>query len=168
MLYLLPVPFNILYIAPVFYDREDCRTITEGERYFSAGSLAELPPFFFSTFWVLLRGKWNISSWRNRCNKSEIAVECPLNVDCDWNPGDTHGCGSQSHFWKIAAGGKISSGKIRLEIILPLERVQLKLILPVESFVGKQSYSVYNNRKSDSYSMKWGHEKRRKHMMSCF
>lgn len=41
------MPFNILYIAPVFYDREDCRTITEGERYFSAGSLAELPPFFF-------------------------------------------------------------------------------------------------------------------------
>lgn len=49
-LYLLPAPFNISYIAPVFYDREDRRTITEGERYFSAGSLAELPFFSLSEF----------------------------------------------------------------------------------------------------------------------
>lgn len=49
-LYLLPVPFNISYIAPVFYDREDRRAITEGERYFSAGSLAQLPIFSLSEF----------------------------------------------------------------------------------------------------------------------
>lgn len=49
-LYLLPPLFNILYIAPVFYDREDRRTITEGERYFSTGSLALLPFFHFLSF----------------------------------------------------------------------------------------------------------------------
>lgn len=48
--YLLPVPFNILYIARVFYDRKDRRTITEGERYFSAGSLAGVPFFRFLSF----------------------------------------------------------------------------------------------------------------------
>lgn len=75
----LSAPCAIQYIiyCSCFYDREDRRTITEGERYFSAGSLA---PIFF-TFWVFFKGNWNISSGRNRCNKSEIAVECPLNVD---------------------------------------------------------------------------------------
>lgn len=47
VLYLLPAPFDILYIAPVFYDGEDRRTITEGETYFRAGSLAKLPFFHF-------------------------------------------------------------------------------------------------------------------------
>lgn len=54
VLYLLLVPFNISYIAPVFYDGEDSRTITEGERYFRAGSLARLPFFRFLSF---LQGK---------------------------------------------------------------------------------------------------------------
>lgn len=44
------MPLNKLYIAPVFYDREDRRTITEGERYFSSGSLAGLPFFSLSGF----------------------------------------------------------------------------------------------------------------------
>lgn len=46
VLYLLHLSFNILYIAPVFYDGEDRRTITERGRYFSPGSLAPIPFFF--------------------------------------------------------------------------------------------------------------------------
>lgn len=46
-------------------------------RDFSAGQLWSSSNFFRVFLW----GNWNISSWRNRCNKSEIAVECPLNVE---------------------------------------------------------------------------------------
>lgn len=45
--YLLPVPFNIFYIAPGFYDGEDRGTITEQERYLRAGSLARFPFLYF-------------------------------------------------------------------------------------------------------------------------
>lgn len=48
--YLHPVPFNILYIAPGFYDGGDRGTITEGEKYFRTGSLAWLPFLRFQSF----------------------------------------------------------------------------------------------------------------------
>jgi len=44
-------------------------------------TLAAWPSSRSFTFWVFSGGNWNISSWRNRCNKTEIAVECPLKVD---------------------------------------------------------------------------------------
>lgn len=76
--YLLPLPFNILYIAPVFMIGTTVQRLLKGR---DISALAAWPDSHFSTFWVFSRGNWNISSWRNRCNKSEMAVECHLNVD---------------------------------------------------------------------------------------
>lgn len=141
VLYLLHLSFNILYIAPVFYDGEDRRTITERGRYFSPGSLAPIP--FFFTFWVFFRGNWNISSWRNRCNKKRDCCRVSSKCGPDWNPGDTRGTGRQGHFWTIAVGGKFHPEReIRLKIILPLEGFQVKLIFTWAEFCMKTGLIV--------------------------